>query len=87
MYLVDLAPLWGLYSYADRRDQPESGGETEFDEEMILQEQRFSDYFGLEVIPRWWCIPRIVSCLINAPDSSFQDLAEGTAWIARSVVL
>ena len=53
--------MWGLYSYADNRDQLESGGETEFDEEMIPQEQRFPKYFGLEVIPRWWCIPRIVS--------------------------
>jgi hypothetical protein len=87
MYLVNLAPLWGLYSYADHRDQPESGGETEFDEEMIPQEQRIPGYFGLEVIPRWWCIPRIVSCLISAQDLSFRDLAEGIAWIARSVVL
>jgi hypothetical protein len=49
-YLVDICPLQSLDSYIDED----------------LSRYNFPEYFELEVMPRWWCIPHPISHLISA---------------------
>jgi hypothetical protein len=76
MYLVDLAPLWQFYSYVDQREQGRSWGDIDYDEESLPQEKKSPDSFGLEMIPRRWCIPRIVSRLISEADLDMKNINE-----------
>jgi hypothetical protein len=42
----------------------------------IYQETNFPEYFGLEVIPRRWSIPRIVSCSISEAGLDMKNIDE-----------
>ncbi|KAG9530380.1 hypothetical protein KCU93_g2677, partial [Aureobasidium melanogenum] len=82
VYLTDVKSLW---TYDDSRDESESDSETdENDDENGMDSgspqdfklrPKVADYIDLELLPRWYMIPRLVSHLIwRLKLSDLQDL-------------
>jgi hypothetical protein len=71
-YLVNICPLQSLVSYIDED----------------LSKYNSPEYFELEVMPRWWCIPHLISCLINTAGLDPDDLDEriGLDHLMRSIM-
>jgi hypothetical protein len=77
MYIVDIAPLWQTSGKVDgvagNLEVDDSDGHSKND---IRSRNNFTEYFQLEIMPRWWSILCLISCLISAADLSINALEE-----------
>lgn len=75
VYMYNMSPMRDFYSFTDDT-------ESKRGDDMTLSDQEFRErwslpeYFELEVMPRWWCIPRLIPRLIAAANLDLVDLEE-----------